>query len=273
MYNVRFIEYPDSIQVRLYERVVGDDFGLSTIDCPADLPYKEEFIPGIFYTAPKDFDFDDLESDDNRKSRKKAESLRSSLSRTKTNLYYIARSNVWQYFLTLTISPNKVKSRYDYVECSKKVRKFFNHIKERKYPNMYYLLVPEQHKDGAWHFHGLVGGAPDLAVSDSGLKTKDGLVIYTWDDYKIGFTTLTAVKDSGKASSYITKYISKSLIELTKGHQRYYVSKNVQKAKVTDVLVKDVKQIIRQLSEKADYVKTVDGYNQTIYMEIPKKGE
>lgn len=103
MYNVRFIEYPDSIQVRLYERVVGDDFNLSVVDCPADLPFKEEFIPGIFYTAPKDFDFDDLESDDKRKARKKAESLRSSLSRTKTNLYYITRSNVWQYFLTLTL--------------------------------------------------------------------------------------------------------------------------------------------------------------------------
>lgn len=56
--------------------------------------------------------------------RKKEHSLYSSLNRTRSVLYMYARQCNWEYFITLTYSPDKIENRYDFSLCMKKACKW-----------------------------------------------------------------------------------------------------------------------------------------------------
>lgn len=155
-----------------------------------------------------------------------------SKNRTINKIYEYAFSNSWDYFLTFTFAPDKV-NRYDYDECYKKISKFMQNFKNRKCSSLKYLLIPEMHKDGAFHFHGLLSDIPDSFFVDSGLKS-NGYTIYNFNDYKLGFSTATKVSDTKRVSTYITKYITKELNINTKGKHRYLVSTNISKPNVTE---------------------------------------
>ncbi len=232
MFNVRIIEYPTGYQVKVYDAWLGvaeEEDGV--VKEERDKRFKEEFERDVWFDVP--YEFDDV---GDIAAEKHAECVRVSLNRTKNNIYYLARSNVWEWFVTLTLDPAKM-DRYDYKECSAKVRKWFNNLRQRVCKSMYYLIVPERHKDGAWHFHGLLGGCSGLSFVDSGKVDSSGNPIYNFENWKYGFSTATRVVDSARASSYICKYISKELCEITSGRQRYWVSNNVERAKVYDACV------------------------------------
>ncbi len=73
------------------------------------------------------------------KSVDKDRSIISSLNRTVNKIYEYARSNHWEYFVTLTFNSNI--DRYDYDECSKSVKSFLDDIR-RNNRNVRYVLVP-----------------------------------------------------------------------------------------------------------------------------------
>lgn len=212
--------------------------------------------------------------------RKKEHSLYSSLNRTRSALYMYARQCDWEYFITLTYSPDKIDSRYDFSLCMKKAHKWINNCKNRKARELLYLLVPEQHKDGAWHIHGLLCNTTGLTFTDSG-KRYDGKIVYNLDDWKLGFSTATEVADTCKVSNYITKYITKDLCAVTPGKQRYFVSKSIPKPKTFTTLI-DPDEIDGFIQEVADsygadleYQKDVSGYLDVNYKYFKKcqKGE
>lgn len=272
MYNVRIIEYPNSYQVRLYSELLYE---------PEDMCIKINCITGeeiVRKRKVKDlekwdnvfFEWEDIE--DIYRDQKE-DQLRWSMTRTKNMMYYIARSNVWDWFVTLTLSPDKI-DRYDYAECSKKVRKWFDNLKRRKAPDMYYMIVPEMHKDGAWHFHGLIGGCTGLTFVDSGKKDDSGNQIYNFEDWKFGFSTATAVQDTERVSSYICKYITKDMCAATLNRQRYWVSRNCQRAPITKELVTydRMKEYRIDLYERMSYKKKVQSeFMDVEYFEIPKE--
>ena len=159
----------------------------------------------------------------------------SSVNRTKNNVYNYARGNVWEWFVTLTFNKEKI-DRYDYTACSKAVRKWLNHMRERYSKDLKYLVVPEMHKDGAWHFHALMSNTGDMVFSKAFnrhtgelLHTESGLQIYNLGNYKWGFSTATIIHSTERASSYVTKYITKEMAARTKGVRRYYPSNNLDK--------------------------------------------
>ena len=87
-------------------------------------------------------------------------------------IYKLACNNKpWDYFVTFTFNSDKV-DRYNFSEVSKKLSKWIDNIKQ-KYgcKDMGYIIVPEKHKDGAWHFHGLFKNCDNLNFIDSVLKT------------------------------------------------------------------------------------------------------
>lgn len=229
MYNVKIIEYPQGYQVKLYDTYLGreDDNRHEIIKNDNVQELERDCWHSCQSSFEEIFEIEEWKSE---------ESKRISFSRTKKNIYYIARSNVWEWFCTFTVSPEKV-DRYDYKECKKKITKWLNHQKERYAPDLYYLVVPEQHKDGAWHFHGLLGGCAGLVFSDSGHFTSDNQPIYNIDSYKLGFSTATAVKDTNKVSGYICKYITKDLCGVLDGRNRYFVSKGIGRAPEYEMLV------------------------------------
>lgn len=282
---MRLIDYPTGYQIRIYDKVldtvsVADDLTGSVKlkyllkknkDKLEDVPLPvDEWMPveKTFEEFAQEFDEERA-----REQAKRQRSIYSSMNRTVNNLYYISRSNLWDYFLTFTLDPKKI-NRFDYLQCSKKVRQSLNNFKKSKCPDMYYLVVPERHKNGAWHFHGLLGNTKGLNFQFSGIKDKKGNSIYNLMDYKLGFTTATKVVDSGRVSNYICKYITKSLCEQTRGLQRYYVSKNCSKAVIYDALLKykDLENLKYALIVAGCHVncRNVD-FVSTTYIEVPDK--
>lgn len=155
--------------------------------------------------------------------------------RAVNKVYDLARSNNWDWFITLTLDP-KICDRYDYQSVSEQLSKFKKYLTEH---DIQYLIVPEQHKDGAYHFHGLIQG--NLSVVPA--KKNDGSFIpdvFWVKGYKLGFCSASKIRDNQRVSTYITKYLTKKL-SVPKGKKRYWASTGLNKP-----VVKKCSDIINQ---------------------------
>lgn len=160
---------------------------------------------------------------------KRQQKVRDNLIKTKEKIYDLANANEWNYFVTLTFS-SEVCDRYSFDVTSKKIRKFMNNYKNRYDNCLKYLLVHECHKDGAYHYHGLLYLSNLDTLVDSKHKTKKGDKIYNWHSYKLGFSTVTDIKDFEAVKYYILKYIDKDIEkDYVKGQRRFYYSANLNK--------------------------------------------
>lgn len=142
------------------------------------------------------------------KSHSNEEKLANNLVRAKTTIKEIALCNDFQWFVTLTIDKSKF-DRYNLEGYKKSLGKWLNNYQYRRKCKIEYLLIPEFHKDGAVHMHGLISGIPetDLTINEHGYL--DWVLYHD----KYGYILLSPIKDKIKCANYITKYISKSLIE------------------------------------------------------------
>lgn len=225
LYNVKIITYPDlTKQYRIYQNTIGSD-DLSIPVRPRNGGDRNPFDGKVC----KDIlvDIKDYKNHVDEVS----------IKRTRKKVYDYAKSNEWQWFVTFTFSPDKV-NRYDYDECTKYLSKWFNNLK-RSSPALSYLVVPEQHKDGAYHFHGLFSGINERQIVWTGkyvvkrvrglrskfVRTKEK--IYKIGSYKLGWMTATKVREMEKVTSYITKYITKDMLNGLHGRKRYWCSRNL----------------------------------------------
>jgi Geminivirus Rep catalytic domain. len=128
-----------------------------------------------------------------------------SVKRAKERIFDVAMCNQFDYFVTWTLDADKI-NRYDAKQISTKLKKFLNNKVTRN--NARYLVIPEHHKDGAIHMHGLLSG--DFEMVDSGKKTKDGKIIYNMPQWSLGFSTAIQLDEQKeRVSRYITKYVTK----------------------------------------------------------------
>lgn len=132
------------------------------------------------------------------------------LSRSVNEIYDIARSNEFEWFITLTLDGKKV-NRYDYISCADAIKKFTDRLRKL---GCKWLIVPEQHKDGAYHFHGLEAG--DLPLTPSGKLWYDKIAqrkvpIYNLANYEFGFTSATRIMYPERTASYVAKYLTKQI--------------------------------------------------------------
>lgn len=163
-----------------------------------------------------------------------------SYQHTIKKIYETARSNSWDWFITITFNENKI-DRFDYNKVVKKLTEWLDsrRRKDKNSQDFGYIIVPEQHENGAWHFHGLFNNCDKVFnFKDSGIK-KNGQIIYNMKKWKYGFTTATRIQSQQKVSKYICKYIKPSMF-FEKNRKRYYVSKNLNKPKV-NYLITDIK--------------------------------
>jgi hypothetical protein len=99
--------------------------------------------------------------------------------------------------------------------------------------------VPEKHKDGAWHYHGLLSGVPESAMTATG-KYSHGRELFVWGDAvkRWGWSTAGRIDTSERAVRYISKYMGKSL-ELGSirgaGCRRWSVSAGVERCSVEKI--------------------------------------
>lgn len=272
-YNTKIIEYPNGeIQIRKYSNLMYlnpkntedmTDEERAAIKLRNDMKRNpfDNYITSEFVTV------EELEE------RQLSNKYRS-LNRTKQSVYTYARCFAWDWFVTFTFSGSKI-DRYNYQECSRAVRKWLNNQK-RTSPKLKYIIVPEQHKDGAWHFHGLLADVGEMVFVDSGKKDK-GEIIYNLEKYKYGFTTATKVKDMHRVAKYIGKYIIKSVMDSLPGRNRYFVSTNlprpVQKLYfLEDDEVNDFVDIVAESCGKkiahVSQTQAIENYTQCRYIEL-----
>ena len=222
MYNVKAIHYPNGeTQLRRYSQ---------PLNLRESNPYEveqteREFInfeynPFDNKLTRKVYNFEDVE-------KLEKENAERSFKRTVQQIHTLSRCSLWEYFVTFTFNSQQV-DRYNFDETSRLVRQYLRN-QRRNAPALRYLVVPEQHKDGAFHFHALISNTGNIEFADSGKKTRDKKIIYNLAKWKYGFTTAIEVYNTHGASKYLAKYISKELCDLTKGKHRYFVSNNLDK--------------------------------------------
>lgn len=159
---------------------------------------------------------------------KKINKMRSK-RRSKEKVFNMCILNEWDYFITLTFSKDKVKDRYDLEELKKTTLLYFKRL--QKNHGIKYLLIPELHKDGALHWHGLIRDTNNkvkmVSANTTSCSNREVFNICSWSDNK-GFNTAVKIdKDDlsrSKVSSYISKYITKGN-KLFRNY--YYCSKDL----------------------------------------------
>lgn len=169
-----------------------------------------------------------------------------SLSRARRNVLELALCNDWTYFCTFTLD----KLKYDRYNLEKFKGDFTQWIRDqrKKYKkfgqdlDLKFLLVPELHKNGAWHIHGLLGDISPLLISfsderEQGLKVPDKLVnsvYFDWPQYreKFGFCSLGQIRNKVATGFYVSKYITKSLVDSNEalGTHTYIPSRDLNRA-------------------------------------------
>lgn len=247
-YNVKTLQYLDSFHMRIYEK---------TINLDNKIPKKQR--------KPKQKTPDSIctqEMIDHSET--------SSKNRTVNMIYNIARSNKWEYMITLTIDPKKL-DRTDYDLITNKLIIWLNNLKKRYAPDLVYLLVPELHSDGqSFHFHGFFSTVGNIPFEFSGkvcvgkyvydyVRKPYAQKIYNLPLWKYGWSHATIIRDSARASSYITKYVTKELTVILKNKHRYFASHNINKPheQYFNIHWNTLEEIMLKHMPDVDYVKTV----------------
>lgn len=169
------------------------------------------------------------------------------MHRAKEKIFGYIMANDWEYWATQTFSPEAI-GRYDLDDIMKKYNRRLKYLKA-KYNDLKWLIVPEQHEDGAWHMHKLVSGIPKDSLRFSGRyhcskgKKKP---IYNWiDNEDYGFNYCLYIGDAGPEDKviiaiYITKYITKDLATERFNRKKYWSSKGLGEPIRTNTLVTDI---------------------------------
>lgn len=269
-YNVKTIEYMDSVQVRTYKKPIHVSNKIKKPDQKIILNQQDK---------PKE--------NKERSIEQVNHSMKASVNRTVNQIYTIARSNKWEYFVTLTINPEKLDNT-DFNLISEKLNIWTNNLKKRYAPDLKYIIVPELHKDKTkWHFHGLFANIGKMPLTFSGkvcvgkfiydyVRKPYATKIYNIPLWKYGFSTVTIIRDSGKASSYITKYITKDLSHILQNQHRYVASQNIKKPieQVYNIDFPELERVYSRYLEQINYisdVKVPKAGQEITYMEFNRK--
>jgi hypothetical protein cdivTM_00575 len=262
-----------------------------------DLKFKEissyakvypDFVKIVKYNRPIVFtNFQDksyfLKNEENNEEN---DYLQKSINRTKTKISDYILCNNFTHFITFTFDPknSKVKTeenRHDLLKMSKLLMTWINseqinHFR-RHGQRFKYLIVPERHKNNAWHFHAVFedykNEIEDFYSSKNKYLTVDEIRSKNKKPknqrgflprYTLGRSEIAPIKDKTKMSNYIKKYITKDLIN-EKYKKRYWCSKNLKTPEIIENIVESSTTISKEyLLKEYDYHK--------IYI-IPKDSE
>lgn len=183
--------------------------------------------------------------------RKKVENKKRALN----EVYDLCRANDFDWFITLTFDPKKVDS-FDYLDCCRAMKLFTQRLRDY---HCKYVLVPERHDSGRYHFHGLVSG--DFPVTPARHKITGQLVVdkrgrqmYNIDIFDAGFTTATRIESQDKVSTYMSEYITKDLC-VPKGKKCYWASRKL--ARPADEYVIMTEEEFGDIFNLARYTKAI----------------
>lgn len=173
-------------------------------------------------------------------------------SRAKLQIFDLARANHWDWFITLTLDQDEV-DRYDYAAIVPRLEMFTKYLRRH---GCKWLIVPELHGDGAFHFHGLVAGPlPVEWWRFERLESGERVDIYKISGYKLGRNEATKVIDPSRVSTYITKYVTKSTMQaVPPGKKRYWAPRGLAKPQKERLHLSDDE--VQSLVHEAQYTTT-----------------
>lgn len=252
-YNTLLVKYQNSWQLRTYQFPIKADIDK---DNPTFEKVENE-IDKAFCKIDSDLHFE-------------GRSAYVSVNRSKNKIFYYARSNDWTngFFCTFTINPEKYNP-FDFKVVSDLIRKFNKSLYAYD-RSIYALFVPEKHKSGAYHLHGIVSSGLKDFLSDS-LHRYNNQIIYNCYLWKYGFSNVTAVQNTLAIEKYVTKYTTKELLNDTLYQHRYFTL-NLKQADMVRLNLLDHTDLFKELilNDCVLYNNTDGLYNRCTYTEIKK---
>ena len=163
---------------------------------------------------------------ESKEKHNNSEKLENNIRRAKSTIIEYANCNEWEYFFTFTIDKEK-QDRFDLKKYIKDLGNWIGNYNKKYNTKLQYILIPEQHHNGAWHAHGLLNGV----TKDSIIINKFGYMDMPYYADRFGYISLSQIRDKRKVSFYLTKYISKDFSSrlYDSGAHLFYTSKGLKK--------------------------------------------
>lgn len=194
--------------------------------------YTDEIYKVVAFKGQRDPDFARLREEAQHYEVK----LDNSFSRARSMVLQYALCNPWDYFFTGTLD-ERLADRYNLDRYAKRLMQFIRDKRKKYNASFQVLLVPERHKDGAWHIHGLIYGLPPSALRPFRYPEPQKLIdggFLNWPDYQrsFGFCSLAPIRDKVATAYYVTKYISKDVARRSGdvGKHLYFHSRPLKRA-------------------------------------------
>lgn len=155
----------------------------------------------------------------------------SSIIRARSRVHELALCQQWDYFITLTLDKKK-QDRYDIAAYVKALGNWIQNYNKKYNCKLQYLIIPEQHENGAWHAHGLMRGV----APESLCPNEHNYLDMPYYRNRFGYISLGRVKSHERCASYITKYISKDVKStsehMKKGAHLFYASRGLKSKEI-----------------------------------------
>ena len=189
--------------------------------------------------------------------------LENSLSRSRKVILELSLCNQWEWFFTGTFNP-QLWDRNNISLLKSKLIQWLSDRSKAYESKLSFILIPEQHKDGSWHFHGLLSGIPlsklshfDPKIHPLDLCRND---IWNWNEFqsKFGFCSLSYVKNPLSCGFYVTKYITKEMNQLKSevGFHLYSCSRNLNRSFLFSYEYVNNNRLNEYLSDHYEYCDT-----------------
>lgn len=150
-----------------------------------------------------------------------------SISRSKNNIINICNFNKFYYFFTLTI--NSCYDRKDLTSFINRINNVVKYLnKKSNSKDFYYLLVPELHKDDKnFHVHGFLSER----FKEYFYINKNGYPALSCFK-KLGFDSISVIKNYDACIHYCLKYICKDLISNNLSKHLYFCSQGLKRSNI-----------------------------------------
>lgn len=188
------------------------------------------------------------------------ERLSQSYSRSRSMVLQLALCNEWDYFATLTLDPAKFDV-FDLDSVIKVITQWFRDYRKVS-GRLHYVLVPERHKSGAWHFHGFFSGIleSDLSPFVRGIHPRKlvdgGYFNFVRFSNRFGYCSFSRVRNAVGAAFYVAKYVTKEMANDDYYTHLYFCSRGLKRARAVSDIYQYSPPLEDCLSARGDFCDT-----------------
>ncbi|MCL1820798.1 MAG: hypothetical protein FWG36_09100 [Oscillospiraceae bacterium] len=213
--------------------------------------YRNDYYRIVLHSKLRRAGYEDIDGDNDKSDKGKKNTadngfkLDASISRTRSKIFELAMCNDWDYMVNFTLN-KELHNRNDLKNYKNKLCTWIKNYNRLNETDIKYLLIPEQHFDGAWHMHGLMMGLPIEHLTEFRkdeklpikilIKVTQGIKVYNWKKYAkaFGYNVIEPIMNAESVAKYITKYISKDLLKtrIDLNDHLFYCSHGLKRSKV-----------------------------------------